>query len=404
MLFHYKVITDTGISQEGEIDAVTQELAISSLQQRGFFIISVVPATGKSKGGALSKSVPLFSHVKAADIVIMSRQVATLFEAQVPAVKVFNLLAESTENSILANALQSISQDIQGGVSLSEAMSKYPAIFSEFYANMVRAAEESGKLSETFMYLADYLERSYELTSKVRNALIYPAFVIVTFVVVMILMLTLVIPKLSEILLEVGKDIPLYTKVVIAVSQFFVQYGVFLLLIVIVAGVVVWRSSLSEKGKLRVDRLKLKIPYIGTLYRKVYLSRIADNLNTMLSAGIPIVRAIEITGKVVDNKIYEAIIGEVEIGVKSGTSMSEIMSRYEEFPPIMVQMVRVGEESGSIGEILKTLARFYRREVDGAIDTLIGLIEPALIIGLGVGVGFLLTSILIPIYNIASSF
>ncbi len=403
MLFHYKVITDQGVSQEGEIDAVTAELAISSLQSRGLFVISVVPATG-AKTGVLAKSIPLFTRVRAADIVIMSRQVATLFEAQVSAVKVFNLLADGTENPVLANALTSISQDIQGGIPLSDAMSKHAEIFSEFYVNMVRAAEESGKLSETFMFLADYLERSYELTSKVRNALVYPAFVIVTFVVVMIMMLTLVIPKLSEILLEVGKDIPLYTKIVIAISQFFVHYGVFLLLIVVVLGFVLWRNIKSQKGSMRLDRLKIKLPYFGDLYKKVYLSRIADNLDTMLSAGIPIIRAITITGKVVDNSVYEAIMNEVEVGVRSGAAMSEIMSRYEEFPPIMVQMVRVGEESGSIGSILKTLARFYRREVDGAIDTLIGLIEPALIIGLGVGVGFLLTSILIPIYNIASSF
>lgn len=404
MLFHYKIITDQGVSQEGEIDAVNQELAISSLQQRGFFVISVNPASGSKGSGVLSRSIPLFSGVKAADIVIMSRQVSTLFEAQVSAVKVFNLLADSTENPVLANSLTSISQDIQGGVTLAEAMSKHPAIFSEFYVNMVRAAEESGKLSETFIYLADYLERSYELNTKVKNALVYPAFVVVTFVVVMILMLTLVIPKLSEILIEVGKDIPFYTKAVIAVSQFFVQYGIFLLLILIVIGFVVWQNARTDKGRARIDRTKLHIPYIGNLYKKVYLSRIADNMNTMLSAGIPIVRAIEITGKVVDNSIYESIMGEIEVGVKSGTSMSEIMSRYEEFPQIMVQMVKVGEESGSMGPILKTLARFYRREVDGAIDTLIGLIEPALIIGLGVGVGFLLTSILIPIYNIASSF
>ncbi len=403
MLFNYKVITDQGVSQEGEIDAVTAELAISSLQSRGLFVISVVPATG-AKTGVLAKSIPIFTRVRAADIVIMSRQVATLFEAQVPAVKVFNLLADGTENPVLANALTSISQDIQGGIPLSEAMAKHPDIFSEFYVNMVRAAEESGKLSETFMFLADYLERSYELTSKVRNALVYPAFVVVTFIVVMIMMLTLVIPKLSEILLEVGKDIPLYTKIVIAISQFFVNYGVFLLLIVIVLGFVLWRNIKSKKGSLRLDRLKIRLPYFGDLYKKVYLSRIADNMDTMLSAGIPIIRAINITGKVVDNSVYEAIMNEVEVGVRSGAAMSEIMSRYDEFPPIMVQMVRVGEESGSIGSILKTLARFYRREVDGAIDTLIGLIEPALIIGLGVGVGFLLTSILIPIYNIASSF
>ncbi len=333
----------------------------------------------------------------------MSRQASALFEAQVPAVKTFSLLADNVANRVLRTILQTVAQDIQGGVPISQAMAKHPSAFSNFYVNMIRAGEESGKLTDTFLFLADYLERQYELISKTRNALIYPIFVIVAFVAVMILMLVLVIPRLSEVILETGQEIPFYTKVVIGISQFFVDYGLILLVAVIIGFFVFWRSSKSAKGKMRIDAMKISIPYFGDLYRKMYLSRIADNMETMIGAGIPIVRTLEITGEVVDNKVYQSIMKDALEDVKAGNAISDAFQKHKEIPAIMVQMVKVGEETGALGSILKTLARFYKREVNNAVDTLIGLIEPALIIALGIGVGFLLTSILVPIYNIASS-
>lgn len=400
MLFTYNVIDQNGQKKEGQIEAISSDLAMSALQKRGFIVISVNEAEQKS---VFKKSIPFFDKVKAKDVVIMSRQLSALFEAQVSAVKAFSLLADSMQNPVLRRTLQGVAQDIQGGINISSAMAKSPAVFSEFYVNMVKAGEESGKLVETFLYLADYLERQYELQSKTQNALIYPAFVVFTFIVVMVLMLTMVIPRLSTIILEAGQKIPIYTRIVIGLSDFFVHYGVFLLIIVIIAAIVGWRMSQTDKGKFRIDMLKIRMPYFGDLYRKLYLSRIADNMNTMLSAGIPVVRSLEITGEVVGNKVYQGIMQDAVNDVKAGTAISDSMHKHNEIPPIMVQMVQVGEETGSLGSILETLARFYKREVDNAVDTLIGLIEPVLIVFLGVGVGFLLTSILVPIYNIASS-
>lgn len=400
MLFRYKVIDTEGKEQSGQIEAPDSNLAVSSLQKRGFIVISVIAEAEKT---FIQKSLPFFDHIPMKEVVIMSRQTAALFEAQVSAVKVFNVLSENLENKSLRIILQSVSQDIQSGISISGAMSKYPQAFSNFYVNMVKAGEESGKLTETFNFLADYLERSYELSSKTRNALVYPVFVIFTFIVVMILMLVMVIPRLSAILIESGQNIPIYTRVVIGISDFFVHYGIFFLIFLVIAGIFAWRSSRSRRGQLRIDSAKITLPYFGNLYRKIYLSRIADNMDTMLSAGIPIVRALEISSEVVDNKVYETIITDALNEVKGGSTISSAFAKHQEVPAIMVQMIRVGEETGSLGSILKTLAKFYRREVDTTVDTLIGLIEPAMIIVLGLGVGFLLTSILVPIYNIASS-
>ena len=399
MVFKYKSIEAGGAEKEGTIDAANRDLAIAALQRRGMVIVSINEEDDKP---FLERNISFFGRVSQKEIVILSRQISTLFEAQVSAVKTFRLLGTESGNLILHKKLAEIADDVQSGVPISGAMGKHSDLFSSFYVNMVRAGEESGKLNETFAYLADYLDRSYELASKTKNALIYPIFVIITFITVMILMLTLVIPRLSSIITESGQEIPLYTKIVLAISQFLVDYGLFLLIFVVIGIFYLLRFQKQEGGARYFDNLKLTIPYISDLYKKLYLSRIADNMDTMLTSGISMVRAIEITGTVVDNKIYEDILKDVVGLVKSGSSMSEAFSRYpEQIPSIMIQMIKVGEETGELGYILKTLAKFYKREVETSVDTLVGLIEPVMIISLGLGVGFLLTSILVPIYNIA---
>jgi len=398
MLFKYKVVDDKGISKEGEIDAPNHDMAISGLQRRGLIIISIKDQ-GKNKSFL---SLSFFGKVSMKEIVILSRQISTLFEAQVSALKAFTMLATNTENKILSGKLAQISDDLQAGVSISGALSKHPDIFSNFYVNMVKVGEETGKLNETFDHLADYLNRQYALTSKTKNALIYPIFVIVTFFVVMGLMFVVVIPKLSTIILDSGQEPPIYTKIVIWLSTFFVHYGFLVIVFLILLGIWLWRLSMTEKGKVYIDNIRLSIPAVGNLYRRLYLSRIADNMDTMLTSGVPIVRAIDITSEVVGNRVFKEILKDVADGVKSGLSFSSAFEKHEaQIPGIMVQMIKIGEETGSLGQILKTLADFYKREVDDAVDTLVGLIEPVMIVVLGLGVGILLVSVLMPIYNLA---
>lgn len=397
MLFKYKAIDQTGASKKGEIEAVNKDLAISNLQARGLIIVSIE----SSEEGKPFWQMALFEKVKLKDVVILSRQISTLFGAEITALKAFTLLAQSSENPLLAKKLNAVATDLQSGFSISESLSKHPDVFTDFYVNMVRAGEETGKLSQTFLYLADYLERQYELTSRTKNALIYPAFVVFTFIVVMALMFTMVIPKLSQIIIESGQVIPFYTKIIIAISDFLVNYGVFLIILIGVLLLYLWRYSRSESGKSNLDGLKIRLPLFGDLYRKLYLSRIADNLNTMLASGISIVRALEIAGDVVGNRVYRNILRDAMESVKGGSSIAGAFGKFEEVPPIMTQIIQVGEETGSLGSILKTLADFYKREVNDTVNTLVGLIEPFLIVFLGLAVGILLTSVLVPIYNIA---
>lgn len=401
-LFTYKAIDDKGVQKSGTIDAVTVDVAISSLQRRGY-IISSIDEAGENKS-LLNMNISFLERVSNKDVVILSRQLSTLFDAQVSALRIFRLLASETENPKLARKLQEVADDIQGGSAISDAMEKHKDVFSPFYISMVRAGEETGKLDETFVFLADYLDRSYEVTQKAKNALIYPAFIVFTFVAVMVLMLTMVIPKISQILVESGQEIPVYTKVVIAISELLVNYGLFVIIGLVVGGFFAIRFLRTDAGKTAFDSVKLKIPYVGDLYSKLYLSRVADNMNTMLASGIPMVKALELTKSVVDNRSFLNAIEDSLQDVKGGLALSSSFAKHEEFPNILIQMIKVGEETGNLGSILKTLADFYQREVINAVDTLVGMIEPVMIILLAVGVGTLLASVLIPIYNISSAF
>lgn len=400
MLFKYHSIDQDGHEREGTIEAPSQDIAVSALQRRNLIISSIESAEKRSP---LDIDWAFLNRISNKDIVILSRQIATLFEAQVSALRVFRLLASEVENKQLVTILSTVGDDLQGGSPISKALARHPKAFSFFYVNMVRAGEESGKLSETFNYLADYLDRSYDLVSKAENALIYPIFVVAVFFGVMALMLTLVIPKISAVLLDSGQPIPVYTSIVIGFSNFLVQYGVLVLIALVAFGFYLWKLRQTEHGKVVFDNFKLRVPYIGDLYKKLYLSRIADNFATMLLSGVSVVEAIEITGSVVDNAAYAAVLTQVGADVKGGASISDSLGKHPEIPGIMVAMTKVGEETGELGKILTTLAKFYNREVTNAVDTLVSLIEPAMVVLLGVGVGVLLAAILLPIYNLAGS-
>jgi len=401
MLFDYVAIDSTNTEREGTVEAPSIDSAISSIQKRGYTIMSIDPK--EVKNSLLNLKFSFFEGVSNKEIVILSRQIATLFQAHVSPLRIFRLLSTEMENTYLLNVLNKIVDDLQGGSSISRALSAHPDVFSVFYVNLVRSGEESGSLEKSFNYLADYLDRSYEIVSKAKNAMIYPAFVITVFFAVMGLMLTLVIPKIAAILTESGQELPIYTKIVIELSNFLVNYIAFIFIFFSVAVIILWRFIKTPVGRRAYDEFMLAIPYVGTLRRKLVLTKFCDNLSTMLSNGVSIVQAIEVTSDVVDNSVYKEILDAALFDVKAGRSFADALAEYPEIPGILVQMVKVGEETGSLSEIMGTLAVFYRREVNNAVDTLIGLIEPVMIVLLGLGVGVLLASVLMPIYSMTGN-
>lgn len=401
MLFKYSALTSQGEEKKGTLTAINADVAIGSLQKRGLTVVSISSAPER---GFFKRGITLFGGgISLRDTVIFSRQLATLFVAHVSALKVFRMLASESENLVLGRKIAEVADDVQGGISMSDAFARHPEVFSDFYVNMTRAGEESGKLSETFEYLANYLERSYLLTTKVRNALIYPAFIIAMFIITMILLFTMVFPRLAAILLESGQAIPIYTRIVIGISSFFVNYGLFLLVVLIIGGFFVWRYRKTARGRIYFAHLTISAPLLGNLFKKFYLARAADVLNTMLTSGVPVVRALEVASAVSGNAVYENILAEAAKDVQSGSAISAAFARHEEMPSILVQIIRIGEETGEVGSILKTLSDFYHRDVNDVIDSVISLIEPAIIVLLGISVGGVLASVLIPIYNIATS-
>ena len=402
MLYNYVAIDNVNAQREGTVDAGTIDAAIAAVQKRGYTVISIDPVVEKKS--LFNIEFNLFEGVSNKEIVILSRQIATLFQAHVSPLRIFRLLSAEIENAYLQNILNKVVEELQGGSSIARALSSHPSVFSPFYVNLVRAGEESGSLEKSFTYLADYLDRSYEVSSKAKNALVYPAFVISIFFIVMALMLTMVIPNVAKILIESGGELPIYTKIVIGLSGFMVDYIGFILVILSGAIIGLWQFIKTPVGKRAYDEMMIALPYMGTLQRKLILMRFCDNLSTMLTSGISIVQALEVTADVVGNTVYREIILAAVSDVKAGRSFADAISEYPEIPGVLSQMIKVGEETGSLGDIVGTLAVFYRREVNDAVDTLIGLIEPAMIVLLGLGVGTLLASVLMPIYSITSNF
>lgn len=402
MLFKYKAIKADGTRLEGKVEAANEEDAIIILQDRQLIIVSVEQFEEKNTFGTPNTGfrIPfLGKKIKEKDIVVFSRQISTLFESGVSALRSFRLVAAETENPKLKQVLNLVADDIQSGLSISSALSKHNNVFGVFYSNMIKAGEESGKLDESFIYLADYMDRNFDLSQKLKKAAAYPSFVIVVFVAVMIVMVTFIIPQLASVMADDGQTLPLLTQIVFAVGNFMKSYGWVVLIILAVIGYYLFSLSRTPSGKQYVDYFKLRIPVLKNLYKKIFLSRLTDNLDTMLTSGVPIVRSLEITADVVDNVVYKDLIIRVSKKVKGGKALSQAFYEEEELPNMLVQMTRIGEETGKLGYILKSLSVFYKREVNNAVDTAMSLIEPALIVFLAGGVGLLLAAVLMPMYS-----
>lgn len=403
MLFSYTAINQDGTRGNAQVEAATVDAAIILLQKKGLSVVNIEEAKTSSAFDALSGFSVFRQKIKPKDVVIFSRQIATLFEAGVSALKGFRLLAAENENKELQRQLVGVADDIEAGISLSDALAKRPDLFSPFYVHMVKAGEESGKLNDSFLYLADYLDRDYELRQKIKKALTYPSFVVGTFITIMMGMFIFVIPKMAAMFADNGAELPTVTKIVLGISDVLAKYWPIYFPVLIIGCWFLYRWSKTEDGSRKVDEIKSEMPVFKKLYQRIFLTRLADNMNTMLTSGVPIVRSIDITAAVVDNTVYRELLERVSTKVQTGTSFSKALYEEPLVPNILVQMVRIGEETGELGYILKNLATFYKRELDTTIDTIIGLIEPAMIVGLGLGVGILVSAVLLPMYTLSSS-
>ncbi len=396
MKFNYQARTAAGEIQAGIIDASSREAAFDVLKARQLF----VTALSEFAPRFYTKKISFLQFITRKDIVIFSRQMAIMMKSKVPLTEIFQTLADQSGKPGLREKILKISEEIEGGSPLSKALSLYPKLFSVFYVNMVKSGEASGKLSDVFSYLADYLEREHLLRSKIQGAMIYPAFVLVVFLVVTSIMTVYVIPQLGAILKESKQELPWVTKFVMAVSDF-MRNNLFIVFLVF-AGLAAFLYFFpkTKPGKSFFDKNLLRVPGLKIFLQKMYLSRIALNLSTLISGGIPITQCLEITGEVVGNNVYRALLLKTRDGVKSGESMSLILERYNNIvTPFFYQMVVVGEKTGTVGESLTNIVDFYQAEIDRTLDNFIKLLEPIFIVVLGLVVAGLVGAVLLPLYS-----
>lgn len=406
--FQYTARTKDGKLESDVVEASSVEGAVSILQDQQLIIIDIKPydesklLTFEKLAGRI---MMLFNRVKNEEIVLFTKQLAVLIQAKVPLVQSLKVMEKQVGNPKFSQIIAEVAGDVDAGMIFSRALAKYPNVFSNFFIQMIRSGEISGRLEETLIYLADYINRQYLLNSKAKGAMIYPAFIVAAFFVVGAVMLIFVIPNITAILVESGQKLPLVTRVLIGLANFMKNWG-WILFTVLGAGIyfVIMSIKKSPEWQYVYDGLKLRLPIFGQLLKKIYLARFAETLSTLSSAGIAISQSLEITADVIGNAVYRRIIIESNEAVRKGGNISAVFARYPEILPMVTQMISIGEQTGKLDTILKQVANFFTEEVNRAFDNLINLIEPILIVVLGAGVGILVAAILLPIYNLVNAF
>jgi len=406
--FQYTARTKEGKLESDIAEASSLEAAISTLQNQQLVIIEIKPFIEAKylNLNILTKQIfALLNRIKSEDIVLFSKQLAILIQAKVPLVQSLRVMARQTENPNFSSIINAVANDVDAGMIFSRALSKYPKVFSNFFIQMTRSGEISGRLEETLTYLSDYINKQYLLNSKAKGAMIYPAFIVGTFILVGVLMLIFVIPNLTSILVESGQKLPFVTRLLIGTANFTKKWG-WIVFIILSAMIYFIMASLKKSPEWRYayDGLKLRFPIFGELLKKIYLARFSETLSTLSSAGIAISQSLEITADVVGNSVYKRIILEADEAVRKGSNISVVFARYPEILPMVTQMISIGEQTGKLDSILKQISAFFTEEVNRAFDNIVNLIEPILIVVLGAGVGILVAAILLPIYNLVNAF
>ncbi len=398
-VFKYKAKNKENKIVSGTVEAETEDAAINILKDKELAIISLKEGSGK--GG--KKQIVLFSAIKPKDIVIFSRQFSVLISASVSLVQSLKLLVEQTTNPKFKIIIAEIADEVDGGEKLSSSLAKRPKVFSNFYVNVVKSGETSGKLDEVLNYLADELEKDYDMTSKIKGAMIYPAFVFVGMIGVGTVMMVFVVPKLTDVMRETGAELPMATKIIIALSDFL--SGSWWLLIIILVGLAIGIKMLLKlpRTKKIVDTVLLHLPIFGKLFQKIYLVRFTRSLRTLLIGGVSISRALKITADVVDNYVFKNLIKETKKEVEDGNSISVVFSESKVMPGMVSQMMGIGEKTGRLDVILEKVTDFYTREINNVVANLMTLMEPIIMVIMGIGVGIMVAAIIMPMYNMASA-
>lgn len=397
--FVYKAKDIHGIDHVGSVQSPDLHSAVTVLRRKGLIVISLKPK-GSPNNEFLSK---LLNRVSFTELVIITRQLATMVSSGLVLSDSMDILAEQQTNETLKKALEEVSEDIKGGLTLAQAFGRYPNIFPRLYINLVKSGETSGKLDQVLLQMAAGLEKDREFQSRIKGAMIYPIVVLSMMFVVMIIMMVFVIPKLITLYSQSTIELPLPTKILIATSNLFVHFWWVAIIIIIILIVSVNRLNKTYEGNYFLGKLILKVPLLGKIITEVTLTNFNRTFGLLTSAGIPLLESIGIVSDQTENPVFRKALNESYLGVEKGLPFSSLLTD-NIFPKIVGQMIRVGEETGKVDEIFFKLADYFESESDHLVKNLTVAIEPIILIILGIGVAFLVISIILPIYKLTTSF
>ncbi len=401
--YNYTVRDSKGEKVAGTIDADTQDSVISKLKDMGYFIVSIDrPKEEKIKFKNKTISFSFFNRIKIRDLVIFTRQFATLISSGMSLLESLIVLEKQTTNTKFKTIVSEIRMYIESGHSLSESMERHPNVFNRLYVNLIRAGEAGGVLDRIMNDLAEFLEKEEEIKLKIRNKTAYPKFVLAFAIVISMVIIIFLVPSFQGIYNELGAELPAITQVVISVGNLFKKFYFYIILFVVVFGgrYLFRRFVRSPRGRYAMDNLKIHIPKFGDLFKKMSLSRFSRHFGILLATGVPLLNSLEIAKGVADNVLIDNALEKIRKGIREGENISDSMSDMEVFPPMMVQMIAVGERTGTLDEMSSRIADFYEKEVSNSIDVLVTILEPIMLLVVALFIGMIVISMYLPMFNI----
>jgi len=396
--FNYIIKTAEGTSRSGQIEAGSRDAAADILtkDRQGIFITSL-----SEEGEKKFTTKGLFkARIKLQDKLFFVQQLAIMIKSGLSITGALKSLRDQAENERVQSILHEVLTDVKGGQSLSSAISKHPDLLPSVYVKIIASGEKSGKLDRVLLKLAKDLEKSYELHGKIRGALLYPIFLLVMMIIVVIIVLVTVIPQLKGMFADVGVALPITTRILIGASDAFTKYWWLTIIVVALLAAGIWQYGKTESGRTTIDTIKIKIPIFGKLNKKIYMARFCRTLNTLISAGMPILEVFDTLSEVVGNSIYEKEIKKARDKIETGLPVSTALRESKYFPPVVNDLIGVGEQSGNLAFVLKNLTRFFERDVDYMSKNLATMLEPVLLVIMAVGVAFIVASVIMPIYGL----
>jgi type IV pilus assembly protein PilC len=402
MKFKYTARTQTGELQTGFVEGVNREAAYNILVGNNLYLLSL---ESSEVSHWYDPAINFFKRVKSKDVMIFTRQLAVLLNAKISLGDSFKNVYKQTPNLVLKEAIGEISSDIDSGLSFSQALERHGNIFSDFYISMVRSAEITGRVEEVVSYLADYLEKEYEFVSKIKGALTYPIIVVALLFVVGGIMIVFVFPQLTPIFTESNVPLPFFTQMFLFLGNFLLQWWLIILIFLVMVVISLVNYFKSEEGKVVYDEIVIKLPVFGTLLKKTYIARFAESVSVLIKGGVPVAQALEISSHTIGSIIYRDAIKDLADAVREGVLLSNALEQNSAyFPSLVSQMVAVGESTGQLDELLARAGAFYTREAGETIDNLVELIQPAIMIVMGIAVGILFAAVLMPMYSLVQTF